>query len=84
MLCKIEKKSFYVKINKDFYTNYAIYMHIILTFFTSYPSTNYDCVGGIIIWLSTTILKTGLRDVISNAIKNLSVFFSSTIGFEVE
>ena len=84
MLCKIEKKSFYVKINKDFYTNYAIYIHIISTFFTSYPSTNYDCVGGITIRLPTTTKKSGSQDVMSNAIKDLSVFSSSPIDFKVE
>ena len=70
--------------NKDFYTNYAIYIHIISTFFTSYPSTNYDCVGGITIWFSTTILKTGLRDMMSNVIKDLSVFFLSPMSFKME
>ena len=46
------------------------------------------CVGGIVmgttIWLSTTTLKVGLWSAISNAIKYLSVSFSSSIGFEVE
>ena len=46
------------------------------------------CEGGIvrgaITWLPTTILKTGLCGVMLNAIKDLSVSFSSPIGFEVE
>ena len=39
---------------------------------------------GAIIWLPKTTLKTGLRGVISNAIKDLSVSSLSPIGFEVE
>ena len=46
------------------------------------------CEGGIvgetIIWLFTTTLKTGMCGVMLNAIKDLSVFFSSPIGFEVK
>ena len=36
------------------------------------------------IWLSTTILKIGPHDVMSNVIKDLGVSSSSPIGFEVE
>ena len=41
-------------------------------------------VGGAIIWYPTTTLKTGLGGVMSNIIKDLSMFFPSPIGFEVE
>ena len=40
--------------------------------------------GGTIIWLPTTTLKISLLGVMSNTIKDLSVSFSSQIGFEVE
>ena len=46
------------------------------------------CEGGIVrgttIWLPTTTLKTGLRGMMSNVIKDLSVYVSSPIGFEMK
>ena len=45
--------------------------------------TIYFC-WGTTIWLHATTLKTGPHDVMSNAIKDLNVSFSSQIGFEVE
>ena len=45
---------------------------------------NEGIVRGTTIQLPTIILKTGPRGVMSNAIKDLSVSFSSPIGFEVE
>lgn len=41
-------------------------------------------VGETTIWLLTTTLKTGICDVMSNALKDLSVSFSSPINFEIE
>ena len=53
-----------------------------------FESRKCHCEGGIIggttIWLPITTLKTSLRGVMSNAIKDLSVLFLSPIGFEVE
>ena len=53
-----------------------------------FESRECNCEGGIVrgttSWLPTTILKTGLRGVMSNAIKDLSVSSSSSIDFEVE
>ena len=48
------------------------------------PRSLWEIVGGTTIWLPTTSLKTGLYGVMSNAIKDLSVFSLSPIGFEVE
>lgn len=42
-----------------------------------------NCLGTTI-QLSTIAPKTGIYDVISNVIKYLNVFSSSTIGFKVE
>ena len=41
-------------------------------------------IGGTIIWLPTTTLKTDPHSVMSNTIKDLNVSSSSPIGFEVE
>ena len=43
-----------------------------------------EIVGKTTIWLPTTTLKTGLRGMMSNVIKNLNVSSSSPTGFEVE
>ena len=53
-----------------------------------FESRECHCEGGIVgettIWLPTITLKIGPRGVMSNAIKDLSVFSSSLIGFKVE
>ena len=48
------------------------------------PRSTLNLVGGTTIWLPTTSLKTGPCGVMLNDIKDLSVSFSSLIGFEVE
>ena len=53
-----------------------------------FKSRECNCKGGILggttSWLPPTTIKTGLRGVKSNAIKDLSVSFSSPIDFKVE
>ena len=53
-----------------------------------FESWECNCERGIVgrttSWLPTTTLKTGLRGMMSNAIKDLSVSSSSPIDFEVE